>query len=76
MHVINAILFTGNSFVSSSRDGTICIWNMESLQMVKKLEKHTDEINCLDTAVSYRILYNYPSPTHSVWEGYCSRRVS
>ena len=20
--------------------------------------------------------YYYPSPTHSVWEGYCSRRVS
>ncbi len=48
-----AILFIGNSFVSSSRDGTVCIWNMESLQMVKELEKHTEEINCLNTTVGY-----------------------
>ncbi len=30
----------------------------------------------ISAAIGQILNYHYPSPTHSVWEGYCSRRVS
>ncbi len=43
--------------------------NNEIIILKERLQQRDEEI-------SMCLLNNYPSPTHSVWEEYCSRRVS
>ena len=51
MSSLSIVTVTDNSIISSSRDGTVCVWNKESLELVKTLQKHSDEINCMQTTV-------------------------
>lgn len=55
---------TDNMLVSSSRDGTVCLWNLETLELIKTLQKHSDEINSLSTSVSYMFMYLYSLDVH------------
>ena len=48
---IFVIPLSGNLLVSGSRDNTVRVWNIESLNCVHVLSQHTDEVNSVQIKV-------------------------
>ena len=49
--------------VSGSSDGSVRVWNIDSLKCVHTLEGHTADVNCLVAQVSSQYLHRQPRCT-------------